>query len=129
MPRLCNDILACRTEALGRHLWCCDQCSAEVYSFHSCKNRSCPKCHTDHTERWLAARKAEVLPCSYFHVTIITNNRIVGLDSAGVTLRHKHRPSNRWRTIRLSGEEFMRRFLQHVLAQSSLLRSVAFDPA
>jgi hypothetical protein len=34
------------------------------------KNRSCPKCHTDQAERWLAARKAEVLPCPYFHVTI-----------------------------------------------------------
>jgi hypothetical protein len=261
--RAIADILACRTEALGGHLWRCDQCSAEVYSFHSCKNRSCPKCHTDQTERWLAARKAEVLRCPYFHVTItvpeqlrevlranqrdgytllmkaaaeaiielardpryvggtvgilavlhtwtqqllyhphvhclvtgggvsddgrywlasrngylvpeaalaelvsgklkaalarrrpdlvlpaatwskrwvvhctawgegdeavlrylaryvfrvaITNNRIAGLDAAGVTLRHKHRASNQWRTIRLSGEEFMRRFLQHVL--------------
>jgi len=45
----------------------------------------------------------------------ITNNRIVGLDESGVTLRHKHRASNRWRTVRLSGQEFMRRFLQHVL--------------
>jgi hypothetical protein len=261
--RAIADILACRTEALGGHLWRCDHCSAEVYSHHSCKNRSCPKCHTDQTERWLAARKAEVLPCPYFHVTItvpeelrealranqkdgyallmkaaaeaiielardpryvggtvgilavlhtwtqqllyhphvhclvtgggvsddgqhwhparngflvpfaalaklvrgklkaalakrrpdlilpdaiwskqwvvhctawgegdeavlrylaryvfrvaITNNRIVGLDENGVTFRHKHRESNRWRTIRLSGHEFMRRFLQHVL--------------
>jgi hypothetical protein len=261
--RAIADILACRTEALGGHLWRCDHCSAEVYSYHSCTNRSCPKCHTDQTERWLAARKAEVLPCPYFHVTItvpeelrdalrsnqkdcyallmkasaeaiielardsrfvgatvgvlavlhtwtqqllyhphvhclvtgggvsddgqqwhparngflvpfaalaklvcgklraalgrrrpdlvlpeatwskrwvvhctawgegdeavlrylaryifrvaITNSRIVGLDDNGVTLRHKHRASNRWRTIRLSGHEFMRRFLQHVL--------------
>ena len=261
--RAIADILACRTEALGGHLWRCDHCSAEVYSYHSCKNRSCPKCHADQTERWLASRKAEVLPCPYFHVTItvpeelrdalrsnqkdcytllikasaeaiielardpryvgatvgvlavlhtwtqqlvyhphvhclvtgggvsddgrqwhparngflvpfaalaklvcgklraalskrrpdlifpeaawskrwvvhctawgegdeavlrylaryvfrvaITNSRIVGLDEGGVTLRHKHRASNRWRTIRLSGHEFMRRFLQHVL--------------
>jgi hypothetical protein len=261
--RAIADILACRTEALGGHLWRCDHCSAEVYSYHSCKNRSCPKCHRDQTERWLAARKAEVLPCPYFHVTItvpeelrdtlranqrdgyallmkaaaeaiielardpryvggtvgilavlhtwtqqllyhphvhclvtgggvsddgqhwhparnvflvpfaalaklvrgklraalgkrrpdlvvpdatwskrwvvhctawgegdeavlrylaryvfrvaITNNRIVGLDDNGVTLRHKHRASNRWHTIRLSGHELMRRFLQHVL--------------
>ena len=68
--RAIADILACRTEALGGHLWRCDHCSAEVYSYHSCKNRSCPKCHADQTERWLASRKAEVLPCPYFHVTI-----------------------------------------------------------
>jgi Putative transposase len=45
----------------------------------------------------------------------ITNNRIVGLDDNSVTIRHKHRASNRWRTTRLSGHELMRRFLQHVL--------------
>src|ERR1700719_1372019 len=68
--RAISDILACRTEALGGHLWRCEACSAEVYSYHSCKNRSCPKCHTDQTERWLEARKLEMLPCRYFHVTI-----------------------------------------------------------
>ena len=68
--RAITDILGCRTEALGGHLWRCDACSAEVYSYHSCKNRSCPKCHTDQTKRWLEARKIEMLPCRYFHVTI-----------------------------------------------------------
>jgi hypothetical protein len=28
------------------------------------------KCHTDQTERWFEARKLEMLPCHYFHVTI-----------------------------------------------------------
>ena len=51
----------------------------------------------------------------YVFRVAITNNRIVGLDAAGVRLRHKHRASNRWRTMRLSPNEFMRRFLQHVL--------------
>jgi len=261
--RAIADILACRTAALGGHLWRCDQCSAEVFAYHSCKNRSCPKCHTDQTERWLAARQAEMLPSPYFHVTVtvpdelrdvlranqgdgyailmkaaseaiielardpryvggtvgvlavlhtwtqqlvfhphvhclvtgggvsddghvwhpardsflfpvkalaklvrgklrdgfarrrpdlvipdaawskpwvvhctawgkgeqavldylaryvfrvaITNTRIVGLDDQTVTIRYKHRKSNRWRTTRMTGHEFMRRFLQHVL--------------
>src|SRR6266852_6159097 len=51
----------------------------------------------------------------YVFRVAITNSRIVGLDESGVTLRHKHRASNRWRIIRLTGHEFMRRFLQHVL--------------
>ena len=261
--RAIADILACRTPALGGHRWRCTCCSAEVHSYHSCKNRSCPTCHRDETERWLAARRAELLPCPYFHVTVtvpaelravlranqkdgyaalmqaasesiielardkrhvggtvgvlavlhtwtgqlvyhphvhclvtgggvsedgrswcptradylvptgalanlvrgklmaalrkrrpdlvvpeaawkkpwvvhctawgdgadavleylaryvyrvaITNNRIVGLDEAGVSIRHKDRASGHWRTTRLSGHEFMRRFLQHVL--------------
>ena len=261
--RAIADILACRTPALGGHRWRCTCCSAEVHSYHSCKNRSCPTCHRDETERWIAARQAELLPCPYFHVTVtvpaelravlranqkdgyaalmqaasesiielardtrhvggtvgvlavlhtwtqqlvyhphvhclvtgggvsadgrswcparpdylvptkaladlvrgklmaalakrrpdlvlpkavwrkpwvvhctawgdgaeavlqylaryvyrvaITNSRLVGLDDAGVSIRHKHRASGQWRTTRLSGHEFMRRFLQHVL--------------
>jgi hypothetical protein len=261
--RAITDILACRTEVLGGHLWRCDQCRAAIFSYHSCKNRSCPKCHTDQTERWLEARKLEMLPTPYFHLTItvpeelravlranqhdgyallmkaaaetiielardprfvgatvgvlavlhtwtpqllyhphvhclvtgggvsddghpwhparqnfrvpvkalaklvrgklraafekcrpdlvlpaaawskvwgvhgtawgdgeqavldylaryvfrvaITNNRIVGLDDETVTLRYKKRKSNRWRTCRIPGDEFIRRFVQHVL--------------
>jgi hypothetical protein len=261
--RAIADILACRTVLLGGHLWQCDHCSLEVYSYHSCKNRSCCKCHTNDTERWLEARKLEMLPCPYFHVTVtvpeelrqvlrtnqqhgyallmkaaahaiidiardprfvgrtvgvlsvlhtwtqqlnyhphvhclvtgggvsddgthwhparpsflapetaiaklvcgklkawfaqkrpnliipasawrlpwvvkivpwgegeeavlrylaryvfriaITNARIVGLDDHTVSFRTKHRQSNRWRICTLTGEEFMRRFLQHVL--------------
>jgi hypothetical protein len=261
--RAIADILACRTEALGGHLWRCDQCSAERFAYHSCKNRSCPKCHTEQTERWLQARRTEMLPSRYFHVTVtvpeelrevlranqrdgyallmkaaaeaiielardkrhvggtvgvlavlhtwtqqlvfhphvhclvtgggvsddgrlwhparneflvpvkalaklvrgklkaafaarrpdlllpaaawakpwvvhctawgeggqavldylaryvfrvaISNTRIIGLDDRTVTIRHKHRKSNRWRISRLPGHEFMRRFLQHVL--------------
>lgn len=261
--RAIADILTCRTEQLGGHLWCCDHCSTEIFSYHSCKNRSCPRCHRDQTERWIAARQAELLPCPYFHVTVtvpqelrevlranqrdgyamlmkaaaeaiielardrrrvggtvgvmavlhtwtqqlvyhphvhclvtgggvsddgrdwhparrgylvptqalarrvrgklksalekrrpdlavppavwskpwvvhctpwgegaeavlrylaryvfrvaISESRIVSVDSAGVTIRHKHRTSNRWRHTRLDGHEFMRRFLQHVL--------------
>lgn len=68
--RAIADILACRTEALGGSLWRCDHCSEEVFSYHSCKNRACCKCHTDQTQRWLEARKIEMLPSHYFHVTV-----------------------------------------------------------
>jgi hypothetical protein len=68
--RAIADVLACRTQALGGHLWRCRQCSTEVYSYHSCRNRSCPKCHTDQAERWLKVRQAELLPCRYFHITV-----------------------------------------------------------
>src|SRR6266849_732467 len=45
-------------------------CSTEVFAYHSCKNRSCPKCHTEQTQAWLDRRTAEMLPAPYFHVTI-----------------------------------------------------------
>ena len=51
----------------------------------------------------------------YVYRVAITNSRLVGLDDAGVTIRHKERASGRWLRTRLTGHEFMRRFLQHVL--------------
>jgi hypothetical protein len=261
--RAISDIISCRTEVRGGHLWRCDACHRDVYRYHSCKNRSCPKCHAHETRRWLESRKAEMLPVPYFHITItvpeelrgvlrtnqrdgyaalmqaaaqaiielardlrfvganvgvlavlhtwtqqllyhphvhclvtaggvtddgrqwrqakpdflvpikalaklvrgklrailqqsrpdlilpiavwrkswivyctawgqgeqavldylaryvfrtaITNNRIVGIDDDGVVVRHKARKSNRWRTCRIAGHEFLRRFLMHVL--------------
>lgn len=66
--RAMEDILRCRTSVLGGHLYVCDRCGHEDYSYHSCRNRSCPKCHTDQTAAWLAERKKELLPVPYFHV-------------------------------------------------------------
>lgn len=61
-------IAACRTAVLGGHRETCDRCGAERISYHSCGNRHCPKCQTLAKERWLAARRAELLPIPYFHV-------------------------------------------------------------
>jgi hypothetical protein len=37
-------------------------------SYHSCRNRHCPKCQCLEKERWLEAREKGLLPTSYFHV-------------------------------------------------------------
>jgi len=51
----------------------------------------------------------------YVFRTAITNARILDMDQTHVTFRWKHRKANGWRTERLPGVEFLRRFLQHVL--------------
>src|ERR1700712_811089 len=68
--RAITDILDCRTAALGGQVWRCEACSSEVFSYHSCGNRSCPKCHTAQTHAWLERRQAEMLPVPYFHITV-----------------------------------------------------------
>jgi len=45
----------------------------------------------------------------------ISNARIIGMDDTHVTFRYKDRDADVWRTMRLPGVEFLRRFLQHVL--------------
>ena len=58
----------CRTAALGGELRACDACGTQRYVYHSCRNRHCPKCQGLAKERWLAARRAELLPVPYYHL-------------------------------------------------------------
>jgi hypothetical protein len=66
--RALRAIARCRTAALGGHRAICAACGAERITYNSCRNRHCPKCQRVATERWLAARRREVLPIPYFHV-------------------------------------------------------------
>ena len=61
-------IEACRTAELGGHVDECDECGHIRISYNSCRNRHCPKCQTLAKERWLEARKEDLLPVGYFHV-------------------------------------------------------------
>jgi hypothetical protein len=59
----------CRTEAMGGHVYHCEACDEALYSYHSCKNRHCPKCQNDTAEQWLVEQQALLLPTPYFMVT------------------------------------------------------------
>jgi hypothetical protein len=66
--RAFKDILRCRTPAMGGHVFECDHCGRQHYSYHSCRNRSCPKCHKSDIQAWLQGRQKELLPVPYYHV-------------------------------------------------------------
>jgi hypothetical protein len=67
--RAMRDIEECRTPALGGQLYYCDQCDETRYSYHSCKNRHCPKCQSNQASEWLEKQKELLLPVNYFLVT------------------------------------------------------------
>ena len=69
--RAIKDIIRCRTEQMGGHLYCCENphCQHIVYAYHSCGNRSCPKCGQDKTQRWIEKKHNLLLPTHYFLVT------------------------------------------------------------
>ncbi|HXH09056.1 MAG TPA: IS91 family transposase [Alphaproteobacteria bacterium] len=77
--RAIDDIIHCRTEALGGQLLQCDHCGQEHYVYHSCGNRSCPKCHRQDTEAWQAERRQELLPVPYFHVVFTVPQELAEL--------------------------------------------------
>jgi len=66
--KVMRHIQICRTAVLGGHVKQCDQCAFEQIAYNSCRDRHCPKCQTLTKEQWLNDRKAELLPCGYFHL-------------------------------------------------------------
>ena len=58
----------CRTALFGGHLDRCDQCGHELLLWNSCNDPHCPTCGALKRERWLEARRTELLPVPYFHV-------------------------------------------------------------
>lgn len=60
-------ITHCRTAIFGGHLLECEECDFQQNTYNSCRDRHCPKCQTMVKEQWLSDRKAELLPCGYFH--------------------------------------------------------------
>lgn len=66
--RTISDISNCRTEEFGYHIDTCPRCRYDHMFFHSCCNRSCPKCHAGRTQKWLKNNSSKILPVNYFHV-------------------------------------------------------------
>ena len=66
--KVMHHIEVCRTAELGGHIEQCNQCGHEQIAYNSCRDRHCPKCQCLIKEQWLNDRKAELLPCGYFHL-------------------------------------------------------------
>lgn len=67
--RALRDIELCRTPALGGDVFFCGKCRVFHYSYHSCKNRHCPKCQNDEAEKWLKKQRNLLLPVTYHLAT------------------------------------------------------------
>jgi hypothetical protein len=73
-------IARCRTAALGGHIDACTRCGHRAaISYNSCRNRHCPKCQTGARERWIQARRRELLPVPYVHVVFTLPPQLAGL--------------------------------------------------
>ncbi len=61
-----RDIERCRTVALGGQVYRCSACGEVQYSYHSCRNRHCPKCQQERAQEWLQLQQELLLPVPYF---------------------------------------------------------------
>ena len=82
-------IEACRTPALGGHLYECDHCGRQHLVFHSCKNRHCPTCQFLPGQQWVQDRNRDLLPIPYFHVVFTLPSELHDLVRANPRLSYK----------------------------------------
>lgn len=82
-------IETCRTAALGGHVERCGNCPFQRTSYNSCRNRHCPKCQNLERGKWLAKRKAELLPVEYFHLVFTIPQQLNGLALANKETLYK----------------------------------------
>jgi hypothetical protein len=76
--RTLGAIEKCRTAALGGHVDKCNNtsCGHVRISYNSCRNRHCSKCQSTNRERWVLARQADLLPCTYYHLVFTMPQQI-----------------------------------------------------
>lgn len=76
----------CRTPALGGQVYGCASCQEFQYSYHSCRNRHCPKCQHEQTQDWLEVQRQLLLPVPYFMLTFTLPSELRELASSNQKL-------------------------------------------
>ncbi len=87
--RAMRAIVTCRTTMLGEQLLACDSCGERRYTYHSCRNRHCPKCQTRAKERWLEARRRDLIATPYFHVVFTLPHQLNALAQGNPRLIYR----------------------------------------
>jgi hypothetical protein len=68
--QVCRHILDCRTEAMGGLALRCESCGEEAPTYHSCRDRHCPRCQRRASQDWCERQRAAVLPVTYHHLVV-----------------------------------------------------------
>ena len=65
--KVATALLQCKTPMMGGNQTVCQDCGASQIHYNSCRNRHCPCCQALSKEKWIDARKADVVDAPYFH--------------------------------------------------------------
>ncbi|MCD7744639.1 MAG: IS91 family transposase [Lachnospiraceae bacterium] len=61
-------IMNCKTGAFGVNVSVCEDCGYIQIHYNSCRDRCCPMCQEFPKEKWVDARREDLLDAPYFHV-------------------------------------------------------------
>lgn len=96
-------ILQCRTADLGGHEEVCDSCGAVRYSYNSCGDRNCPKCHAAKQVAWVEKLLGKTLPIRHFHIVFTVPHALNPVCLWNDRLYYKILFRAVWRTLRSFG--------------------------
>ena len=74
-----KELAACRTGAFGTHERQCGECGYRETQPNSCRNRHCTTCGGPRRAEWLAKRRPQLLPTSYFQVVFTLPHEFIPL--------------------------------------------------
>ena len=69
-----RNIINCKTGAYGANVSICEDCGAVQIHYNSCRNRCCPMCQAVPKEKWMDARREDMLDAPYFHLVFTVPN-------------------------------------------------------
>lgn len=72
-------IISCKTPLLGGNLAVCEDCGDSRVHYNSCRNRHCPCCQALNREKWIDARKDDVVDAPYFHAVFTVPEQLNSL--------------------------------------------------
>ena len=101
--KVLEDIVSCRTAAMGGHLYACDQCGSIRIAYNSCRNRHCPRCQSVDRERWIIKREEDLLPVRYFHVVFTLPDKLNSLCLQHPSAMYNMVFSSAWETLERFG--------------------------
>ena len=75
-------IMNCKTGAFGVNVSVCEDCGCISVHYNSCRDRCCPMCQEFPKEKWVDARREDILDAPYFHVVFTVPKELNPLSTA-----------------------------------------------
>lgn len=75
-------IMNCKTGAFGVNVSVCEDCGCISVHYNSCRDRCCPMCQEFPKEKWVDARREDILDAPYFHVVLQFRKNSIPLSTA-----------------------------------------------
>ena len=100
-----GSIRCCRTAQLGGQELQCQHCGYNTVQYHSCRNRHCPKCQYQASEKWRERQRSHLLPIPYHHIVFTLPHELTRWAPWYRELLYRCLFKAAWSTLKRFGED------------------------